>query len=67
MMVGFFMLVVEVDEIWIDFRICIGYLDKKVYLLDEVMIMLEEVKKVDKFVFIGLLGNVVEVFLVMLV
>lgn len=29
-MVGFLMVVVEVDEICIDFRICMGYLDKKV-------------------------------------
>jgi len=65
-MAGFSMLAVEVDETRIDFRIRTGYLDKKAHSLDEAMTMLEEAKKADKPVSIGLLGNAAEVFPAML-
>lgn len=63
MMVGFLMIVVECDEMCIDFCLKICYVDKKVMMFDEVFVMIDEVKCIGKLVLIGLFGNVVDVFL----
>jgi urocanate hydratase len=61
-MAGFHMLACEVDESRIDFRLKTRYLDKKAYSLDEALAMLEQAKKDDKPVSIGLLANAADVF-----
>ncbi|MBN24125.1 MAG: urocanate hydratase [Alteromonadaceae bacterium] len=61
-MAGFSMLAVEVDESRIDFRIKTGYLDKKATTLPQALAWLEEAKRSNKSVSIGLLANAADVF-----
>lgn len=62
-MVGVCCLVVECDEICVDFCLCICYVDEKMYSFDEVLVMIECWIKVGEVKFVVLIGNVVEVFL----
>lgn len=61
-MAGFSMLAVEVDESRIDFRIKTGYLDKKATTLPHALALLEETKRSNKSVSVGLLANAADVF-----
>ncbi|MBJ2138988.1 urocanate hydratase [Paraglaciecola chathamensis] len=61
-MAGFSMLAVEVDESRIDFRIKTGYLDKKATTLPQALALLEEAKRSNKSVSVGLLANAADVF-----
>ncbi|MGY8900833.1 MAG: urocanate hydratase [Paraglaciecola sp.] len=61
-MAGFSMLAVEVDESRIDFRIKTGYLDKKATTLPQALAWLEEAKRSNKSVSVGLLANAADVF-----
>lgn len=61
-MAGFSMLAVEVDESRIDFRIQTGYLDKKAHSLEDALTMLEDAKKTNQAISVGLLGNAADVF-----
>ncbi|MDO6842054.1 urocanate hydratase [Paraglaciecola chathamensis] len=61
-MAGFSMLAVEVDESRIDFRIKTGYLDKKATTLPQALAWLEEAKRSNKSVSVGLLANAANVF-----
>ena len=56
------MLAVEVDESRIDFRIKTGYLDKKATTLPQALAWLEEAKRSNKSVSVGLLANAADVF-----
>ncbi|MFM2480902.1 urocanate hydratase [Celerinatantimonas sp. YJH-8] len=58
-MAGFSMLAVECDESRIDYRLRTGYVDKKVYSLDEA---LAEIKAADHPISVGLLGNAADVY-----
>lgn len=53
------MIVVECDELCIDYCLCTGYVDKKVNMFDEVLVMIVDI---DCLIFVGLLGNVVDIF-----
>lgn len=59
-------IVVEVDEKCIDKCIEIKYCDCKIVLIEEVLVWVEEVKLVGKFLFIVFFGNVVEVYYIFL-
>lgn len=56
-------LVVECDEKFVEFCKCICYVDEIMYDLDEVFVMIEIWIKVGEVKFVGLIGNVVDVFL----
>ncbi|MCC5870029.1 MAG: urocanate hydratase [Gammaproteobacteria bacterium] len=60
-MAGFSMLVVEVDESRIDFRLKTGYLDHKATDLDEALTMIEQACQRREAISVGLLGNAAEV------
>ncbi len=61
-MAGFSVLVCEVDETRIDFRLRTRYVDKKAKSLDEALQMMEEAKASGKPVSIGLLANAADIF-----
>ncbi len=61
-MAGFSMLVCEVDESRIDFRLKTRYLDKKAATLDEALAMIEQAKSEGKAISVGLLANAADVF-----
>ncbi|MCF6324452.1 MAG: urocanate hydratase [Gammaproteobacteria bacterium] len=61
-MVGFSMLVVEVDESRIDLRMKSGYLDKKAATLDEALTMINDACANQKAISVGLLANAADIF-----
>lgn len=61
-MAGFSMIAVECDETRIDFRLATRYVDKKAFSLDEALAMIEQAKRDNTPVSIGLLGNAADIF-----
>lgn len=61
-MAGFSMLAVEVDESRIDLRLKTGYLDCKVYRLEDALRRLHQAREEGKPVSVGLLGNACDIF-----
>lgn len=61
-MAGFSVLACEVNESRIDFRIRTGYLDKKVFSLDEAMAAINQAHSEGKVISIGLLANAAMIF-----
>ena len=61
-MAGFSMIAVECDETRIDFRLKTRYVDRKAKTLDEALAIVDEAKRTDKPVSVGLLGNAADVF-----
>lgn len=53
---------VDVDEICVDKWIDMKYCDVKIVDLDEVLKLVEEVKKCGEGLLIGLVGNVVDIY-----
>ncbi|MBR9728610.1 urocanate hydratase [Shewanella intestini] len=61
-MAGFSVLVCEVDETRIDFRLRTRYVDKKATSLDEALAMIDEANATGQPVSVGLLANAADVF-----
>jgi urocanate hydratase len=61
-MAGYSVLICEVDETRIDFRLRTSYVDKKATSLDQALAMIDEANQTNKPVSVGLLANAADVF-----
>jgi len=61
-MAGYSVLICEVDETRIDFRMRTGYVDKKATSLDQALAMIDKANQSGKPVSVGLLANAADVF-----